>query len=934
MAERQEYNILLTAYSSINGALTSLESLDHNLEDLKAPIYEDDSEYSFMDKGLITSETVLKYLLLPKKDGSGPILHDLDHVFAFSTDDVIKVELDENENEQLKTYQLRDGTLVYQYLNGVKRTEFKNHKEFIDSRMQTIYRYAMRNRQNYSDLKIKDIHIKDETKGIESNVKNIFDMINEVIEYIEEIKKDTNKSVHVYVDITGGFRTIPVYLLFVLNVLEKRGIEVDKFLYAQMARDEKGQPKTIKVDDLTQVINTQNFINGIHEFIQFGSAQELKKYFEDALKFCLEFTYEPKYRDIIQAIVNSVEGFAEAITISNQKEFQAAVEQIKKAWEALDDVEIEDIPDPKEGEEIELGRYIENRNLRLLKVFSPKIKREYDLVWHPKTRLDYIKWCLDHNFIQQALTLYVEMVPDILFDTDNTRGILGFIRKNKRTIQRKTFSKVKRENKELKFGNKLSELFYETTKDELRKKHRAGKSEYKFFYWLLNQYTENIDAIRKIQASREVNEDKKLCKEALINYSIRVPDKWEKNPDIQIDKGNVDVFFRNVKIAFKKELQSKNVSENFDSKHITWKLSALKEEEFERNWKWIIQLFSNPKELRAVCVGILDALIDIIRENERELKKSKDTKIVDELIKFIRKTPVYQITKNEESNIKLSKMELLFGYLYIKKKIEEKVTEKVEEQLKTELDKEDNTGTDSYYEKLKVINKALNKIDYVDLLKQSIEDMKAYLLGLSSGNFFKVRKEYFKDSDFGGDEIYEVILPRIINETVIEGAPKLSKAITSLDKYAKVDDIESLIAKGSLQVNQGVVSAFIGKKEEFSYDAEAILKLIESINGTDRYGAENIADKFVQLIPQAVGGKGTNLDIWGRDTLTLLILRTVLYPYNTLKLIRNDSVHAREKRNIDITREDIKVLIGRSIRTIEKYLEAVKENNDDVQVSQ
>ena len=69
MAERQEYNILLTAYSSINGSLTSLESLDHNLEDLKSPIYEDDRECSFMDKALITSETVLKYLLLPKKDG-------------------------------------------------------------------------------------------------------------------------------------------------------------------------------------------------------------------------------------------------------------------------------------------------------------------------------------------------------------------------------------------------------------------------------------------------------------------------------------------------------------------------------------------------------------------------------------------------------------------------------------------------------------------------------------------------------------------------------------------------------------------------------------------------------------------------------------------------------------------------------------------------
>ena len=216
------------------------------------------------------------------------------------------------------------------------------------------------------------------------------------------------------------------------------------------------------------------------------------------------------------------------------------------------------------------------------------------------------------------------------------------------------------------------------------------------------------------------------------------------------------------------------------------------------------------------------------------------------------------------------------------------------------------------------------------MLQKSIEDIKKYLLGLTSGNLFKIRKEYLKDSGFGGDEICEVILPRVINETIIEGAPKLSKAITSLDKYAKVDDIESLIAKGSLQINQGVMSAFIGNKEEFRYDAEAILKLIESINGTNRDDAEDIADKFVQLIPQAVGGKATKLDIWGRDTLTLLILRTVLYPYNTLKLIRNDSVHAREKRNIDITRKDIKVLIGRSIRTIEKYLNAVEENNDDV----
>ena len=51
--------------------------------------------------------------------------------------------------------------------------------------------------------------------------------------------------------------------------------------------------------------------------------------------------------------------------------------------------------------------------------------------------------------------------------------------------------------------------------------------------------------------------------------------------------------------------------------------------------------------------------MDIIRQNECELKKSKDIKVVDELSKIIREAPVYQITRNEESKKIVSKMELL-----------------------------------------------------------------------------------------------------------------------------------------------------------------------------------------------------------------------------------------------------------------------------------
>ena len=289
MAEREECNILLTAYSSIFNTLTSLNSLDHNLEDLRRPMYDDDTEYSFMDKALITSESVLKYLVFPKKEGKGEKPIKISKVFAFTTDDVVGLKKDPKTKKKKvinspKEYKVtidketkgeivKETKQVYQYEDGVKKTIYKSDKEFITHRLQTIYKFAWKNEPT---LDVDYIQIKDETEGIETNVKNIFKMIDGIIKYIEEKRKDHN--VRIFVDITGGFRTIPLYLLFVLNVLEKRGIEVERVLYAQMDRPEN----TIEIDDLTPVVKTQNFINGIHEFIKFGSAQALRDYFDTA----------------------------------------------------------------------------------------------------------------------------------------------------------------------------------------------------------------------------------------------------------------------------------------------------------------------------------------------------------------------------------------------------------------------------------------------------------------------------------------------------------------------------------------------------------------------------------------------------------------------------------------------------------------------------
>ena len=94
---------------------------------------------------------------------------------------------------------------------------------------------------------------------------------------------------------------------------------------------------------------------------------------------------------------------------------------------------------------------------------------------------------------------------------------------------------------------------------------------------------------------------------------------------------------------------------------------------------------------------------------------------------------------------------------------------------------------------------------------------------------------------------------------------------------------------------------------------------------------KEIEERYLSLFPTYMGGTAPELDMWNRDNLSLLILRILLYPYHTLKLIRNDSVHAREERQFNVSREDIKKLITRSIDTIENYLEMCKptEINED-----
>ena len=284
MAEREECNILLTAYSTIGfppnkkyHGLSFLESKDHDLKSLELNVEQEYTENSFMDRALVTSESALKYLILPKKESGGEEPIELDKLFAFTTSKVLEVEYKKDEKgKEIKEEKIPrdirvdDNKRIYKFNKNGNIEDFYTQQDFIQARLKAVYAFAY---PNLPELDISWICIDEEEMGIEYNIDYIFKMIRRITAYIAEMETDGRK-VNVYVDMTGGFRSFPMYLLFILNVLEKRGIAIKKILYSQMDY-KKG---FVNVDDLTLLLKTQNFTNGIHEFIKFGSAQELSEY--------------------------------------------------------------------------------------------------------------------------------------------------------------------------------------------------------------------------------------------------------------------------------------------------------------------------------------------------------------------------------------------------------------------------------------------------------------------------------------------------------------------------------------------------------------------------------------------------------------------------------------------------------------------------------
>ena len=224
----------------------------------------------------------------------------------------------------------------------------------------------------------------------------VLEMAEHIMDYAEA-KKAQGDMVVLHADLTGGPRHAVMLMFAVMRLLQYNGIEIGKVLYSNMG---------LKiVEEVNDVYGIFDLIAGADEFAQFGSVSAILRYFGYDKK---NLARPPHISERLHQLLLAMHGFAEEIKVCHYGAFAHAVEELSKALKEF-----------REGSEAD-GADINEGMIAQLRF---RVEEEYrEILGEKIDDVKLLRWCVNHGYLQQALTLFTERVPAILTE----RKILQF----------------------------------------------------------------------------------------------------------------------------------------------------------------------------------------------------------------------------------------------------------------------------------------------------------------------------------------------------------------------------------------------------------------------------------------------------------------------------------------------------------------------------
>lgn len=306
----------------------------------------------------VTNESAVRYLLLPK-DGAEQVA--LDKIFLFATKKV-----------QAPIHIAQPSPDV---APGV------THLAYFKERVKGIVPSLL-------EEEFFEVVSYDEDQPISETRRSVLEMAERIMAYAEA-KKAQGDEVVLHADLTGGLRHAVMLMLAVMRLLQYNGIEIGKVLYSNY-------PAKI-VEEANDIYSLFDLIAGADEFAQFGSVSAILRYFG----YDKEMPEKPPHiSERLHSLLSAMHGFAEEIKVCHYGALSHAVEKLSKALKAF-----------REGREAD-GADINEGMIAQLRF---RVEEEYKEILGEKIDdVKLLRWCVNHGYWQQALTLFTERVPEIL----------------------------------------------------------------------------------------------------------------------------------------------------------------------------------------------------------------------------------------------------------------------------------------------------------------------------------------------------------------------------------------------------------------------------------------------------------------------------------------------------------------------------------------
>lgn len=192
---------------------------------------------------------------------------------------------------------------------------------------------------------------------------------------------DGDSEVSIYLDMAGGKRDNYIFIQLLTKLLSFYGFDVHSY-YADIT-EIKGQG-TIVNTDLS--FRHMKILDAVNEFIRFGSVTSLRG--------CFAGTKDPT----VKALLKAMEDFSNSLQLCSTD----LADVILLLNQQLDQIE----------------KYVsyDKDDLFVIGTMLPLIRQKFDIkaVNSSRGTLNIIKWCLEHNLTQQALTIYNEKAVDLI----------------------------------------------------------------------------------------------------------------------------------------------------------------------------------------------------------------------------------------------------------------------------------------------------------------------------------------------------------------------------------------------------------------------------------------------------------------------------------------------------------------------------------------